>query len=103
MKLLCTLLAAVSGLSAAERWFEIRLAGAPTGYVRETVEPRAEGGYSTTEEMLFVINRMGSKVEIKSKSTTVEDRAGNFVSIESEGSSSHQTTRFTARRTSAGD
>jgi transglutaminase-like putative cysteine protease len=105
MKLLRSVLltaAAFSTLTAADRWYEIRLAGAPTGYVHETVDPRPNGATYTTEEMLFAINRMGSKVEVKSKSETMEDRAGLFVSLDSEASSSQQTTVFHAIRTAAG-
>jgi transglutaminase-like putative cysteine protease len=94
--------AALSTISAAERWYEIRLAGAPTGYVHESVEPRPNGATYTTEEMLFVINRMGSKVEVRSKGQTLEDGAGLFVSLESETSSSQQTTTFHATRTATG-
>src|SRR5713226_808638 len=94
--------AALSTLTATERWYEIRLAGAPTGYVHESVDARPNGATCTTEEMLFVINRMGSKVEVKSKSQTVEDRTGLFVSLDSEASSSQQTTVFHATRTPTG-
>jgi transglutaminase-like putative cysteine protease len=94
--------AALSTLAAADRWYEIRLAGAPTGYVHESVDALPNGATCTTEEMLFAINRMGSKVEVKSKSQTLEDRAGLFVSLESEASSSQQSTVFHATRTETG-
>ncbi|MGA2598348.1 MAG: transglutaminase domain-containing protein [Bryobacteraceae bacterium] len=82
---------------AADRWFEIRLSGQPTGYYFESEEKQASGTRSV-EAMLFVMNRLGSKVEIKTRSETLEDAAGMMVSVESEVSSSAQTTMMKAKR-----
>ena len=45
-----------------------------------------------------MVNRLGSKVEIKTHSETLEDAAGMMVSLESEVSSSAQTTTMKAKR-----
>jgi len=81
----------------ADRWFEIRLSGQPTGYYFESDEKQTNGTRSV-EEMLFVMNRLGSKVEVKTRSETLEDGAGMMVSMESQVSSSAQTTTMKAKR-----
>src|SRR5208283_5958525 len=81
----------------ADRWFEIRLSGQPTGHYFESDEKQTNGTRSV-EEMLFVMNRLGSKVEVKTRSETLEDGAGMMVSMESQVSSSAQTTTMKAKR-----
>lgn len=93
-----TLVFTVSTLAAADRWWEIRLAGEPTGYFHATDVPLDGGKTRTTEELLFALNRLGSRVEIKSTTSTVEDSAGRFLSLESEMSSSAQTVVLEAAR-----
>src|SRR5450432_657251 len=89
---------AAPSLQGAEHWSEIQLAGQPTGYLHSTVEPMAGGNTRTTDEMLFAMNRLGSRVEIKSNTHTVEDAAGMLVSLKSETTSSQQTVAFEAVR-----
>ncbi len=83
---------------ATDRWFEIQLSGQPTGYYFESDDKQAGGGTRSVDEMLFVMNRLGSKVEIKTRSETIEDAAGMMVSMESQVSSSAQTTTMKAKR-----
>jgi Transglutaminase-like superfamily len=98
-------------LHAEERWYQLRLGGQPTGYSYTKLEPRNGGGSQLTEEMRFVVNRLGTKVELRSRSITIDDIAGRLISVEGETSSSHQTTRYEARvrrtaidlRTTAGE
>src|SRR5262245_6953145 len=96
------LMAAVTGLAAADRWWELRLAGQPSGYYHPNTESRAGGGAHTTEEMRFVVNRLGSKVEIQVHSETWEDAGGHFESLHSETSSSQQVMRVEAQRKAGG-
>jgi hypothetical protein len=88
--------------SASEIWWEIRLGGQPTGWERQSVEPSAGGSSRTTQEMLFVINRLGSKVEIKTLATFGEDAAGRLQTVHTEVSSSQQTTVLDGTRTATG-
>ncbi len=96
-KFLLLATAAMLPAFAADRWFEIRLSGQPTGYYFES-EVKQPNGTRSVEEMLFVMNRLGSKVEIKTRSETLEDAAGMMVSMDSEVSSSAQTTTMKAKR-----
>jgi transglutaminase-like putative cysteine protease len=91
----------------AERWWEIRLAGQPTGFFHESIEaaPGAGGtgaATATTEEMLFVVNRLGSRVEIRTRVETVEDAGGQLTAVHTETSSSRQSTFVDGRRTAEG-
>ncbi|HEV3200894.1 MAG TPA: transglutaminase domain-containing protein [Bryobacteraceae bacterium] len=108
---LIALAIAVPALHAAEHWWEIRLSDQPTGFLRSGDERLAAGNTRTTEEMLFAMNRLGSRVEIKTSTQTVEDPTGLVVSLKSETTSSRQTVAFDAvrkgseieLRTTAGD
>jgi hypothetical protein len=90
------------GAAGADRWWEIRLSGQPTGYLHQSTEARPEGGGRTTQEMLFVVNRLGSKVEIKTHAETVEDAAGLMQSVHSESSSSRQSVVLDVTRAAGG-
>jgi hypothetical protein len=94
--------AAATPSPAAERWWQVLLAGQPAGWVHETVAARAGGGSLTTDEMRLVINRLGNAVEIHSRLATAEDPAGAVVSVHAESSSSQQTTVVDGSRTAAG-
>ncbi|MGH9721410.1 MAG: transglutaminase-like domain-containing protein [Bryobacteraceae bacterium] len=71
---------------------ETRIAGQPAGYVHERSETAGDGRAIVTAESRTVINRLGSKVEIKGSTRTVEDATGSVISIHCELSSSAQTT-----------
>ena len=81
---------ALGALHAADRWWEIRIAGQPTGYQHLTTENLDGGDVRTTEEMVIVINRLGSKVEVKSKTQSVENAAGELLSVREETTQSQQ-------------
>src|SRR5438270_9028246 len=79
-----------------ESWYLYRMAGQNVGHVHETIQ-RGVGNVTTTVETLIVINRLGSKVEIKGKSIFKETFQGQLRSAHSELSSSQQTTVLDAR------
>jgi transglutaminase-like putative cysteine protease len=109
--ILFALAIAVSSLHATEHWWEIRLADQPTGFLRSGDERIETGNTRTIEEMLFAMNRLGTRVEIETSTQTVEDPAGLMVSLTSETTTSQQTIAFEAvrkeseieLRTTAGD
>jgi len=90
MKTLLLLCCAVA-LHAADRWYEIRIAGRPSGYQHSTAEVLDGGQIRSIDDTVIVINRLGSKVEIKMKSESVENAAGELLSVREETSQSAQT------------
>lgn len=62
-------------------WMETRLSDAPTGYLRESVEPRADGGTHSEIESRVVLNRMDAQVEIRSLSQYEESPQGELRSV----------------------
>lgn len=88
--------------SGAERWWVVRLAGQPTGWFRESVATAEGGGSRTEQEMLFVINRLGSRVEIRTLVAYVEDASGKLAGVHAETSSSRQSTVLDGTVTPAG-
>jgi transglutaminase-like putative cysteine protease len=96
---MATTVATVDG----ERWLEIRLAGEPTGSYHETVAARDGGGGTlTVQEMLLVINRLGSQVRIATRVESSEDAAGHLTAVHSVVSSSQQSVTVDATRTADG-
>jgi hypothetical protein len=77
---------------ADDLWAEVKIAGQPSGYYHEKIERDKAGEVSTTVEMVLVINRVGSKVEIRSSSVSKESTAGRLIAIKNETSSSNQST-----------
>jgi hypothetical protein len=77
-------------------WLQTSISGAPAGYYHEKSEPGADGSIKTLVETDVVINRLGSRVEIKSTSQHSENAAGHLLGVTSETSSSLQSTRITA-------
>ena len=84
-------LCCAAALHAADRWYEIQIAGQPSGYQHSTAEVLDGGQIQSTDEMVIVINRLGSKVEIKTKEESVENAAGELLSVREETSQSAQT------------
>ena len=74
-----------------ELWLETKIAGQPAGFYHEKVE-RSGGNTLTTTENDLVINRLGTRVEIKSSSHYEENADGNLVGVNSDMSSSNQST-----------
>jgi transglutaminase-like putative cysteine protease len=91
-KLLWILFGFVSTANAADKWSEIRIDGQPAGYEHTIVEDLDGGAIRTTDEQLLVINRLGSRVEIKAKIQSIENAEGVLLSTHEESSSSEQTT-----------
>ena len=89
---LCLLIPSLA--AGAERWTEMSLAGQPAGYARE--ETTHNGRTITTVESRFVINRLGSKVELNAKTREEED-GGALAALAAEISSSAQSTLIEGR------
>jgi hypothetical protein len=89
MKILCVLCFATA-LHAADRWYEIRIADQPSGYQHSTSEVLKGGAIRSIDDTVIVINRLGSKVEIKVKDASVEHGAGELVSVREETTQSQQ-------------
>jgi hypothetical protein len=79
-----------------ETWYVFRMAGQDVGHICETTQ-RTGDGVKTTVETLIIINRLGSKVEIKGKAVFNETAEGQLESARSEMSSSRQTTTLDAQ------
>jgi hypothetical protein len=82
--------------AAQETWYLYRMAGQDVGHVHETIR-RVGDEVMTTVEIRIVINRLGSKVEIKGKTVFAETAEGQLRSAHSEMSSSKQTTTLDAQ------
>jgi hypothetical protein len=82
--------------SLREIWLQASISGAPAGYYHEKSEPEISGKLETLIESDVVINRLGSRVEIKSSSRYRESADGHLLSISSDMSSSMQSTRLDA-------
>ena len=78
--------------ASEEVWASIKMAGQPVGYYHEKTETVKDGNISTSIEMVLIINRMNSKVEIRSKTQYEESKGGRLLAIKSESSSSNQAT-----------
>lgn len=79
-----------------DHWLEVRLSGAPTGYQHERVTAQADGGWRTEQASSLVLNRMESRVEIRSSADLREDARGHLRSATAESGSSAETTTFSA-------
>ena len=51
-------------------WADVKLAGQPAGYYHEKTETDGVGRILTLVETIVVINRLNSRVEIRTKSDT---------------------------------
>lgn len=91
MKTVLSFFLILSAAPAAERWYEVRIAGQPAGYEHSTTETRTEGGAVSTDETVIVINRLGGKVEMKTKSESTENVAGELMSVREAVTQSEQT------------
>ena len=77
-----------------EIWAQSRLAGNSAGYYHESASVRPDGNIVTSIENDIVLNRLGSKVEIKSASQYLETQDGRLLSVDSTSSSSSQATEL---------
>ena len=69
---------------AGERWFEMRIAGVPAGYVHETTDAGSAGAVRTSTESVIVLNRLETRVEISARAVETEDADGHLVAVHSE-------------------
>lgn len=74
-----------------------RLGGQPTGTYHEATVFTGDGGSKTSIESALVFNRLGSKLEMKSRSEFQESRDGQLLAVASDQSSSEQVTHLDAR------
>jgi len=63
---------------ASERWYVVTIADHPVGYLHESIGPGAEGAGTilSRSDMKMVLNRLGTKVEIRMLSYEEETRDG---------------------------
>ncbi len=75
---------------------ESQLSGQPAGFYHEKTEQTADSKIVTAIESDVVLNRLGTKVEIKSTSRYEESSNGHLLGVTSEMSSSNQSTQTKA-------
>jgi hypothetical protein len=89
--LLIYFFAAIATANAADRSWEIRLSGEPSGYQHMTVATLPDGTIRTATEQVIVINRLGSLFNLKTKLNTIENSSGELISAREEVTQSDQT------------
>lgn len=80
---------------AASLWYVIKIAGQPAGYIHEETQPH-DKGVRTTSEMTVVLNRLGSRVEIRFISASEETTEGLLLRVSYEMKASNQSTKSEA-------
>jgi transglutaminase-like putative cysteine protease len=85
---------AAADAAPVERWFEMRIAGVPAGYVHESLDRADPDALRTTVDSVIVVNRLDSRVEITEREVTVEDRRGELRSVHDEIRASKETTEL---------
>ena len=81
--------------TAEETWHVYRMAGKDMGHIRQVVR-RKGNEVMTTVETLIVINRLGSRMEIKKSDNFTETTDGQLRSVRSTMSTSRQSTTLEA-------
>jgi hypothetical protein len=81
--------------TAEETWHVYRMAGKDMGHIRQVVR-RKGNEVMTTVETLIVINRLGSRMEIKKSDNFTETTDGQLRSVHSTMSTSRQSTTLEA-------
>lgn len=91
-------LAGAGEQGARDRWHIISLGGAKVGYYHQLTRPDGDDPslVRTTDEMMIVLNRLGSKVTMSSTSDSRESAKGELKSLVSELTFSSQTVRTEA-------
>ncbi len=84
-----------------ERAWQLKVAGQPSGSFTESTVTGADGKVRTTEIMSLEMNRLGSKVSMKTESESVESNDGALDSLNGSISSSQAATRVRATRVNA--
>jgi transglutaminase-like putative cysteine protease len=90
-------IAAESAPPTDERWHVLSIDGTAVGSVHETYRDAADRSISS-ESMLMVLNRLGSRIETSTVMEAVEDESGELVSVELAIRTSEQTMRLNAFR-----
>ena len=102
MILTVTALAVPNGTAAEaqpeERLWQLKVAGQPSGSFTEMTAATADGKVRTKETMVLELNRLGSKVAMKTESETVEASDGTVESLTGSVSSSQAATNVRATR-----
>jgi transglutaminase-like putative cysteine protease len=89
--------AASSAELLADRWYVIKIAGNPAGYVHEEVEAKAAPqAIVTTSDMHLVLNRLGSRIELRFLSSADETAAGMLLGTSYVMLASNQSTKSDA-------
>ena len=99
--LAATTLAVTNGAAETEpneRVWQLTIAGQPSGSFTESTLTTADGKVRTKETMALELNRLGSKVSMKTESETVEGTDGTVESLTGSVSSSQAATRVRATR-----
>jgi len=79
-----------------ETWSIVRFGGNPAGYLHETVSADDAGRAVTVAESRFVLNRLGSRVEMATSLATTESTEGALLEARAEIRLSRETTRAVA-------
>jgi hypothetical protein len=80
---------------ASDLWYVIKMAGQPSGYIHEETLA-LDGGLTTKSEMLVVLNRLGSRVELGFVSDSEETPEGLLKRVRYEMAASEQSTKSEA-------
>jgi len=80
----------------SDLWWTFQIGGRRVGYVHETTSGKAPGTIKTTTEAELSIGRLGSKVEMKMKVASEEAADRGLQNVQSETSSSTQSTTLEA-------
>ncbi|MBN1939931.1 MAG: transglutaminase domain-containing protein [Candidatus Aminicenantes bacterium] len=78
-----------------ESWAVIKIAGVPVGYVFEISERTPDGRVLVTSDSKIILNRLGNKVELATRSKSEETAAGRLLRSETELRASVMSTRTT--------
>jgi len=91
----------VAEAAPIERAWQLKVAGQPSGSFTESTVTTSDGRVKTKETMSLEMNRLGSKVSMKTESESVESKDGALESLAGSISSSQAATRVRATRVNA--
>jgi transglutaminase-like putative cysteine protease len=76
--------AGFASASGEDVWSIIKIAGTPVGYIFETITAGPGGVTIVTSESKIVLNRLGNRVELETRSRTEESGPGRLLRVEAE-------------------
>jgi transglutaminase-like putative cysteine protease len=76
--------AGLTSAFAEDAWSIIKIAGTPVGYIFETITTGRAGVRITTSDSKIVLNRLGNRVELETRSRTEESGLGRLLRVEAE-------------------